>query len=117
KLSNFVQENNSSVGMFEQANLVLSSARECSPDVTEEFALHQAVNESRAIADHKRPTWHGTQPVESLGDQLFARAGSPCNQHGSEMWSDSSYSGVDFKHQRAASNDAFELIGINEFLI
>src|ERR1017187_3295032 len=55
--------------------------------------------------------------MERLGHQFLARSSCSRHQHGSEMGSDSSYFGVDLQHEGAASDDALELIRIDEFLI
>src|SRR5260370_41313943 len=55
--------------------------------------------------------------MQSASHELFASSRRSRHQHRAEMRSDPSYPCVDLQHERTASNDAFELICIEEFLI
>src|SRR6202034_3399296 len=53
ELSDFVQKGGAAIGELDQTAFVVDSAREGSPHVTEQFALHHRAYERSAIDGHE----------------------------------------------------------------
>src|SRR5579863_9270351 len=103
--------------MLKQADFVLSCSCKCPANIAEKLAFHQRIHQGRTVADDKRAGCRATQSVQSSADELLPRAGSGSHQYGPEVRADPADLGIHLEHVRAATDHAFELVGINEFLI
>src|SRR5262249_18238135 len=72
ELTNFVQENRSTVGRLEQAGPGFQGARESAPLVSEEFALNESGDERSAIDGYKWAIGERAAEVDSAGNEFFA---------------------------------------------
>ena len=70
--ADFVQKQRAAVGQFKAADAPLGGARESSPLVAEDFALHERFRNGGAIDGHKRPVGARRKLVERARQDLLA---------------------------------------------
>ncbi len=69
------------MGGFGQADLALVGTGECALLVAEQLALQQRLGQPRAVHHHQRTAGTRAAGMQGAGEQLFAGAGLPLQQH------------------------------------
>src|SRR5579863_1670320 len=75
RFTDFVQENRAAVRVIEETRLRFRRTGEGSPNMAEELAFQQGVNQGRAIADSKPLLRYRAQHVQGARDEFLAGAG------------------------------------------
>ena len=81
-IANLVEKEAPVIGQLETAGFGRHRASECSPFVAEEFTLHEAGGDRRAIQLHKRTISARTPVVNQPRDELFPGSCFTHEQHG-----------------------------------
>src|SRR5580698_1037965 len=82
QVANFVQENRSSMGLFESPDAVAHGARECALDVSEQFGFQQSFGKRAAINGHQREAVASAGGMDGTGGQFLAGSGFTGNEDG-----------------------------------
>jgi len=83
--ADFVEQHRRAMSSLKNADAFLHGASESSFDMSEKFALHQGLDERRAIAGNKRAGRNGAQVMKRPCGQLLSRPRFTRNQDRSEV--------------------------------
>ena len=108
-ISDLIQKQRASMGVLEQARLVVRGPGERTLHVAEQLALEQRFHDGRAVEHDVAAGSHRAEPVERAGDQVFTRPGLPRDQQRPIVRSHAPDAPEHFPHLRAAADDSFEL--------
>ena len=117
EFADLVEEKRAAVGVFEVAYFILMSAGEGAADVAEEFAFDEIFRDRRAVADGEGTIRMGTQAVERMCAESLASTGLAGEKDGLEVRADTAHFRKHFKHERAAADNAFKAVGVEEFFV
>src|SRR5580704_3419248 len=116
ELPDFIQKDDAAIGALKKTRPVLNRARKSAFHVAKQFALHQAFDQCRTVADYEPVRRGWTQMVQCPSHQFLASSGRPRDEGGSKMWCNAADLRENFMHQWTVTDDTLKLTGFEKLV-